>query len=59
MPLQSHLVQLELKHRAVETKLAEALAHPSSDDALIRELKRQKLMLKDEISRLKNDKTVH
>ena len=59
MPLQSHLVQLERKHRAIESKLAEALAHPSSDEAQIRELKRQKLMIKDEIARLKKSATVH
>ena len=34
-------------------ELADALAHPSVDDATIVELKRRKLHVKDEIARLK------
>lgn len=59
MPLNAHLAQLERKHRALESKLAEILNHPSSDDTAIQELKRQKLQLKDEIERLKKETTVH
>ena len=59
MPVQSHLVELERKHSALERELIDALAHPSVDDLKIAELKRRKLMLKDEISRLKNGATVH
>jgi hypothetical protein len=59
MPVQSHLVELERKHQALEMELGEALAHPSSDDLKIAELKRRKLLLKDEIVRLKKTVTVH
>ena len=59
MPVQSHLVELERKHQALETELVEALAHPSTDDLKIAELKRRKLLLKDEIARLKRNVTVH
>jgi hypothetical protein len=59
MAIQSHLVELEKRHRALETELNEALIHPSTDDLLIVELKRKKLHVKDEIARLKQDVLVH
>ncbi|GLS21733.1 hypothetical protein GCM10007874_47500 [Labrys miyagiensis] len=59
MPVQSHLVELERKHHALETELTIALSHPSSDDLKIAELKRKKLLLKDEIEKLKSTGTVH
>jgi hypothetical protein len=54
MSMQSHLVELEKRHRALEAELAEAMAHPSTDDATIAELKRRKLLVKDEIVRLQH-----
>ncbi len=59
MPVQSHLVELERKHHALEAEIAAALAHPSTDDLTIAELKRKKLILKDEIAKLKSTGTVH
>ena len=55
MSMQSHLAELERKHQALETELADALAHPSVDDLTIADLKRRKLHVKDEITRLKHD----
>lgn len=55
MSIQSHLAELERKHQALETELADALAHPSVDDMTIADLKRRKLQVKDEIARLKHD----
>jgi hypothetical protein len=55
MSIQSHLAELERKHQALESELADALAHPSVDDMTIAELKRRKLQVKDEIARLKQD----
>ena len=55
MSIQSHLAELERKHQALETELADAMAHPSVDDITIAELKRRKLQVKDEIARLKQD----
>ncbi|MES1149339.1 MAG: DUF465 domain-containing protein [Bradyrhizobium guangdongense] len=52
MAMQS-LSELEEKHRALETEITEALAHPSTDDSKIVELKRRKLQVKDEIERLR------
>jgi hypothetical protein len=55
MSMQSHLAELERRHRALEDEIAEALAHPSSDDMKIAELKRRKLLVKDEIARLQHE----
>lgn len=52
MSIQAHLVELEKRHRALEDEISEALTHPATDDLKIRELKRQKLHVKDEIARL-------
>jgi hypothetical protein len=59
MSIQSHLVELENRHRALENEIDDALAHPSTDDLKIAELKRRKLHLKDEIARLQTDTSVH
>ncbi len=53
MTIQAHLAELERKHRALDDELAEAMAHPSTDDLKIAELKRRKLLVKDEIQRLR------
>jgi hypothetical protein len=54
MAIQAHLVELERKHKILENELHEALVHLSTDDLQIVELKRRKLMVKDEIERLKH-----
>jgi hypothetical protein len=59
MSIQTHLAELELRHRSLESELAEAQQHPSTDDLAILELKRRKLHLKDEIERLRCDVSVH
>jgi hypothetical protein len=43
----------------LEAEIAEAQAHPSIDDLEIVELKRRKLLVKDEIARLQVDTLVH
>jgi hypothetical protein len=55
MSIQSHLAELERKHQALEQEIAEAMAHPSSDDLKIAELKRRKLQVKDELARLRQE----
>ena len=52
MTMQAHLSELERKHRALEAEIADAMTHPSTDDLKIAELKRKKLLVKDEIVRL-------
>jgi len=53
MAIQAHLVELERKHRVLESELHEAMKNLATDDVRIVELKRRKLLLKDEIQRLK------
>jgi len=53
MALDSHLTELSEKHKKLERDIADALRHPSVDDAVIVALKRQKLRLKEEIERLR------
>jgi hypothetical protein len=55
MALDSHIRQLEQKHQRLDVKLEEMLAHPSVDDAEIAEIKRQKLLIKDRLYKLKPD----
>jgi hypothetical protein len=59
MSIQAHLAELEKRHQALEDELNEALAHPSTDDLKIAELKRRKLQVKDEMTRLRQDTSVH
>jgi hypothetical protein len=54
MSTAAHLAELERRHRALEAEIAEARAHPSIDDLEIVQMKRRKLLLKDEITRLQN-----
>jgi len=58
MSMSAHLAELTEKHRFLERKIEEELARPGSDEAEIRRLKREKLKLKDEIYRLR-DETRH
>jgi hypothetical protein len=53
MTIESHLDQLQKRHHALEDELAEANQHPSVDDLQIAELKRKKLVLKDEIAKFR------
>ena len=55
MTIKADLAELERQHKALEDELAEALAHSSTDDLKIAELKRRKLFLKDEIERVRHD----
>ena len=59
MSIQAHLAELEKRHQALEQEITEAMAHPSTDDLKIVELKRRKLLVKDEIARLKHEASVH
>jgi hypothetical protein len=53
MAILAHLAELERKHAALEDQIHEAMTHPSTDDIEIVELKRRKLMVKDQIERLR------
>jgi hypothetical protein len=52
MSSSSHLSQLRQKHEALSKKIEDEQARPGSDDLQITAMKRQKLLLKEEITRL-------
>ncbi len=52
MSLSSHIEELQKKHHALDAKVEEALRTPGFDDLQITKLKKEKLKLKEEISRL-------
>jgi hypothetical protein len=52
MTIASHLVELRKKHEALSEMVEQAQRSPSTDALKIADLKKQKLRLKEEISRL-------
>jgi len=52
MSLSSHLQELKKKHQTLSENVEVMQRSPASDDIEIAKLKKQKLMLKEEISRL-------
>ena len=52
MTITSHLVELRRKHDNLSEMVEEAQRSPGIDDLKVAELKRQKLKLKEEITRL-------
>ena len=59
MAIDNHIQQLEEKHRALDLQLDEMMASPSVADSDIAKMKRQKLHLKDKISKLRSEQTEH
>lgn len=59
MSLQNHLSELERRHSALDREIEKEQVHPAADEAKVAELKRRKLFLKDEIAKLRSDKTLH
>ena len=59
MAVESHVAELEEKHRRLEAEIEEELQHPGSDRLHITELKRQKLRVKEAIERLRPSITTH
>ncbi|MHA1559629.1 MAG: YdcH family protein [Alphaproteobacteria bacterium] len=57
MSSESHRSQLERRHADLEQQINEATNHPSADPLELTDLKRRKLRLKDEITKMKT--TVH
>ena len=52
MSLTSHVDELKRKHRTLSDQVEEAYRSPATDDLEIAKLKKQKLLLKEEIHRL-------
>ena len=58
MSVQSHLAELERRHQALDREIETELLHRSTDELKVKELKRKKLHLKDEIERLRTTESV-
>lgn len=54
MTISSHLSELKRKHEALSERVEAAQRSPGADDLSIVELKKQKLRLKEEMTRLAN-----
>ncbi|MFC3181474.1 YdcH family protein [Cypionkella sinensis] len=52
MTVASHIAELKKKHETLSSKVEQAQRSPAVDDLHIADLKKQKLKLKEEISRL-------
>ena len=52
MTISSHVSELKRKHDALSQRVEEAQRSPGSDDLTVVELKKQKLRLKEEISKV-------
>lgn len=52
MSIDAHLSELKKKHAHLSARVEEAQRRPSMDDVTLRDLKKQKLRLKEEITRL-------
>jgi hypothetical protein len=52
MSLSSHVQELKKKHQTLSDNVEVMQRSPASDDIEVAKLKKQKLMLKEEISRL-------
>jgi hypothetical protein len=59
MSIQAHRTELERRHRALQQEIYKSQKHHSCDDLKIAELKRRKLLVKDEIARLPQDISIH
>ena len=46
----SHVAALQAKHQGLERRLHEEMSRPAPDDATVQTLKKQKLLIKEEIA---------
>ncbi len=53
MSLQNHLTELERRHQVLDREIEAEIVHPATSDLKVTELKRKKLLLKDEIEKLR------
>ncbi len=53
MAIAARIRELDARHQSLERLIEEEMTHPSADDLRVRELKRQKLKLKEEIEGLR------
>ena len=53
MAVEARIRELGHRHQTLEKAIEEEMSRPAADDARLRELKRQKLRLKEEMETLK------
>ena len=54
MAVEARIRELDARHRNLEEQIEDEMSHLSSDDLRVRELKRQKLRLKEEMESLRS-----
>ena len=54
MALQGHIEELSEKHKRLEERIHNEMAHPDWDEAAVAALKKEKLRIKDELERLRS-----
>ncbi|ARN80275.1 YdcH family protein [Methylocystis bryophila] len=59
MSLQGHVVELQRRHEALEKEIEQERLHPTRDDMKVFELKKKKLQIKDELSKIREAETLH
>lgn len=55
MSRESHLAMLEQRHDALDKEIAREMLYPAADELKLAEMKRRKLQLKDEITKLRGE----
>ena len=58
MSLESHIKKLQDNRNELEENLALEMARPNPDFFAIKDIKKQKLLIKEEITRLMNDNNI-
>jgi len=53
MAIEARIRELDARHRSLEDQIEDEMSHLSSDDLRVRELKRQKLRLKEQMEALR------
>lgn len=53
MALEARIRELGSRHQALEAQIQDELSRPAADDIRLKELKRQKLKLKEELEALR------
>ena len=54
MSLQGHIAELSRRHQSIDKQIEAEKAHPGCDPVKLSELKRKKLVLKDEMAKLRH-----
>jgi hypothetical protein len=54
MALQGHIEELSEKHKKLEERIHNEMAHPDWNETTVAALKKEKLRIKDELERLRS-----